>query len=295
MLYKGAQKLIDMFSGEGGEGLISNIFNVIKKIFEYSPIGMLYKGAEKLIEMFGGNDTEGFLSKIFDTAKQVFYATPIGMLIKGAGDIIKYFSEFGLVDGVKKIGEEIKNKFFGIFDFVSNLISKILNYVKEKVKSIPLVGKYLVSDEKQEPGKIQSETGPKNIEGPASIVQQAQKPIEFDTTTNQESFLPKFETTDMFSQQNPENIYAMEKESQEPKTFDKFKGELEGLNKNSNINSKIAVDQLREIQSLNKKIQELAGLLASNRQVVVNNVSNRSVNAFLQPTTVNSFRSTYRE
>lgn len=300
LLYKGAQKLISTFSSEGGEGLLNNIFNVVKKIFEYSPIGLIYKGAQKLISMFGG-DGEGLLSKIFNVVEKVFYATPIGMLIKGASEIIKYFSEFGIVEGVKKIGDDIKNKFFGIFDFVSNIISKIFSYIKEKVKNIPLIGKYLVSDEKPEEPKLVKQTESKqipatiNVSGPAAIQQQVQQPVNFNTESLQETIKPRFETSDMFSQENPENVYAMEKETKEPKTFDKFKGELEGLNKNSTVNSKIAVDQLREIKNLNTKIQELAQMMLSNRTLTVNNVSNRSVNAFISPSTVNNFRNNYRE
>ena len=140
------------------------------------------------------------------------------MMIKGAAEIIKYFSEFGIVEGVKKIGEDIKNKFFGIFEFVSGVISKVLSYLKEKVRNIPIVGKYLASDEKE--SKVPIET--KNVSGPVAIEQQVQAPVNFKTEGLNETIKPRLETSDMFSQENPENVYAMEKETMEPQSFIKF-------------------------------------------------------------------------
>ena len=99
----------------------------------------------------------------------------------------------------------------------------------------------------------------------------------------------------MITEQGPESVYTQEKKSLEPQNFNKVEKELQGLNKNSSVNSKIAVDQLREIQTLNKKFQELSEQMAGNRNVVVNNVSNRSVNAFLQASSINNFRSAFRE
>jgi hypothetical protein len=283
----------NFFGSLDTSGVLSNLKNIVM----FVP-NMFKQMLQYVLNFF---NPESLYKNIVKTIETVFYATPIGMLIKGAGEIIKYFSEFGIVESIKKIGDDIKNKFLGIFDFVSNIISKIFSYVKDKVKNIPLIGKYLVSDEKPEESKLAKQAESKqvpatiNVSGPAAIEQQVQQPINFNTENLQETVKPKFETSDMFSQENPKNVYAMEKGTMEPQSFNKFKVELEGLNKNSNVNSKIAVDQLREIKNLNGRIQELAQMMLANRTLTVNNVSNKSVNAFIHPSTVNNFRSNYRE
>ena len=298
LLMKGAKKLISMF---GNEFNMDSIVNGIKTFFKYTPVGMLLESIDYIKEAFSNFSIDGILNSI----KQFFNYTPIGMLINNSENIKSFFGDtFGKI---KNFFTFVKDKFDSIFGFIGDLLSKIFNFIKDKAKNIPLIGKLFENTEdKQETyvenkkEKIPLVQNPFEMseEQPSQFIQSFQSPEnqDFQSPENQD-----FQTQSMF--QVPEinrlnetsKLFSMEKKSSSPEGFGDVKTGMENLNKNSSVNSKIAVDQLREIKELNKKMEQLVAQLTSSRAMVVNNVRNSSVNSFLQPSTINSFRSSFRE
>ena len=333
LLMKGAKKLISMFGNEFNMDSIVNgiktffkytpvgmllesidyikeafsnfsldsVINGIKTFFKYTPVGMLLESIDYIKEAFSNFSIDGILNSI----KQFFNYTPIGMLINNSENIKSFFGDtFGKI---KNFFTFVKDKFDSIFGFIGDLLSKIFNFIKDKAKNIPLIGKLFENTEdKQETyvenkkEKIPLVQNPFEMseEQPSQFIQSFQSPEnqDFQSPENQD-----FQTQSMF--QVPEinrlnetsKLFSMEKKSSSPEGFGDVKTGMENLNKNSSVNSKIAVDQLREIKELNKKMEQLVAQLTSSRAMVVNNVRNSSVNSFLQPSTINSFRSSFRE
>jgi hypothetical protein len=250
---------------------IDKMFNKIKSFFESFNLDSLLKGI-----------------------KNIFDYTPFGILLNNFENIKNFFGN--TLNNITGFFTFVQEKIDGIFGTVTNFINAILNFINDKVKKIPFIGKF-----------FQSESGEKTF-----VTNREQKiPDVKDVFTKKEptqnfgnypeiqtqlkpSIQPVFDSPSMMTEQGTENVYTKEKNSLQPGNFDNVEKGLEGLNKNSSINSKIAVDQLREIQTLNKKFQELSEQIAGNRNVIVNNVSNRSVNAFLQASNINSFRGAFR-
>ena len=280
---------------------IDSVINGIKTFFKYTPVGMILESIDYIKEAFSNFSIDGILNSI----KQFFNYTPIGMLINNSENIKNFFGDtFGKI---KNFFTFVKDKFDSIFGFIGDLLSKIFNFIKDKAKNIPLIGKLFENTEdKQETyvenkkEKIPLVQNPFEMseEQPSQFIQSFQSPEnqDFQSPENQD-----FQTQSMF--QVPEinrlnetsKLFSMEKKSSSPEGFGDVKTGMENLNKNSSVNSKIAVDQLREIKELNKKMEQLVAQLTSSRAMVVNNVRNSSVNSFLQPSTINSFRSSFRE
>ena len=182
-------------------------------------------------------------------------------------------SEAGFISG-------IWHGFIIIFSLIGKLFegedtgAKQETYVENKNEKIPFVKNPFEASQEQ----------------PNQFMQSFQSPENQDFQSQS-----MFQVPEMAQPNEANNLFSMEKESSSPEGFGDVKTGIEDLNKNSSVNSKIAVDQLREIKELNKKMEQLVAQLASSRAMVVNNVRNSSVNSFLQPSTINSFRSSFRE
>ena len=274
---------------------IESIINGIKEFFKYTPIGMILDGIDYIKGFFSNLNIDSVIKGI----KQFFDYTPIGMLINNFETIKNFFGNtFGKV---KNFFTFVQQKFDSIFGFIGDLLSKIFNFIRDKAKKIPLIGKLFEGEDtgaKQETYVENKNEKIPLLQNPfeASQEQPNQFMQSFQSPENQDfQSQSMFQVPEMAQPNEANNLFSMEKESSSPEGFGDVKTGIEDLNKNSSVNSKIAVDQLREIKELNKKMEQLVAQLASSRAMVVNNVRNSSVNSFLQPSTINSFRSSFRE
>lgn len=286
---------IDYIKGFFSNFNIDSIVNGIKTFFKYTPIGMILNGIDYIKSFFSNFNIDSIIKGI----KQFFDYTPIGMLINNFETIKNFFGDtFGKI---KNFFTFVQKKFDSIFGFIGDLLSKIFNFIRDKAKKIPLIGKLFEGEDTE--AKQETYVENKNekipfVQNPfeASQEQPNQFMQSFQSPENQDfQSQSMFQVPEMAQPNEANNLFSMEKESSSPEGFGDVKTGIEDLNKNSSVNSKIAVDQLREIKELNKKMEQLVAQLASSRAMVVNNVRNSSVNSFLQPSTINSFRSSFRE
>lgn len=110
------------------KGFMTGAWDLIKKIWGYTPYGMILNNWRKILDFFKsiGSKIGAFMSGAWDVIKRIWGYTPYGLIINNWNKILGFF---------KSIGSKISETFSGAIGWLKTAGTNIINGLRDGVNS----------------------------------------------------------------------------------------------------------------------------------------------------------------
>ena len=112
-------------------GAVSAVWDGLKKIFWWSPIGLIIKGFTKAFEWLSNIDWGGIAGRAWEAIKTIFSWSPLGLIVRGFTAVFDWLS--GLYSKFFDIGSNILS---GLVDGITGALGKVKDGIVEAASSV---------------------------------------------------------------------------------------------------------------------------------------------------------------
>lgn len=112
-------------------GAVSAVWDGLKKIFWWSPVGLIIKAFSKAFDWLTNIDWAGIAGRAWETIKTIFKWSPLGLIVRGFTAVFDWLS--GLYSKFFDIGSNILS---GLVDGITGALGKVKDGIVEAASSV---------------------------------------------------------------------------------------------------------------------------------------------------------------